>query len=713
MEFRIADTFTASLAKLTNAGRTVAKTTAFDLQANPDQPGFSYHQLSKSKDPNFRSVRVNLDIRIIVHRTADSLMLCYVDHHDDAYQWAGRRKLETHPTTGAAQFVEVRETVQGIVTQVYVAGEPQTVSKPPVLGGIADEQLLKYGVPPEWLDDVKGSTEDTLLYIADHLPGEASEALLELATGGIPLAARLSPVVTPSEDQYLAQEAVPIMVDRFDPSSTDPFEHPDAMRRFRIMRDVDELQRALEYPWDQWAVFLHPAQRDMVERDFNGPARVSGSAGTGKTVVPLHRAVHLARANPDARVLLTTFSDTLANALWAKLRILISSEPRLGERIEVCSLDSVGRRLYSANFGPVSIASDDDQAQLIADAAKAHDSGFSPPFLVSEWRQVVDAWQLETWEEFRDVARLGRRHRLPGARRQALWPVFAHMRQALQEQGQLTLSGMYGRLTSEFAPSEHGPYDFVVVDESQDLGVVQLRVLAALVGNKPNGLFFAGDLGQRIFQQPFSWRELGVDVRGRSRTLRINYRTSHQIRSRADLLLDPQIADVDGNVEERRGTVSVFNGPDPVVLKVDTEAAEMTAVSDWLAYRTDEGVSPVEMSVFVRSPVELNRAMEAVEKAGLAANLLSDQMGSQEGNVSVSTMHLAKGLEFRVVAVMACDDEVIPLQSRIESAAEDAELEEVYNTERHLLYVACTRARDHLLVAGVRPASEFLDDLRA
>ena len=688
MEFRIADTFTASLAKLTNAEQTAAKTTAFDLQAIPDRPGLSYHQLSKSKDPNFRSVRVNLDIRIIVHRTADRLMLCYVDHHDDAYQWAERRKLETHPTTGAAQFVEVRETVQEIVTQVYVASGPETVYKPPVLGGITDEQLLTYGVPAEWLAGVKASTEDTLLELADHLPDEAAEALLELATGGTPR----------------ALETVSIGVD--------PFKHPDALRRFRVMRDVDELQQALDYPWEKWSVFLHPAQRDMVERDFNGPARVSGSAGTGKTVVALHRAVHMARANPNARILLTTFSNTLASALWAKLRVLISSEPRLGERIEVDSLDSVGRRLYTANIGPISIALDDDQVQLVAEAAEAHDSGFSLPFLVSEWRQVVDAWQLDTWEAYRDVARLGRRRRLPEARRESLWTVFVAVQAALQERGQATSAGMYQRLAAEFAQREHGPYDFVVVDESQDLGVAQLRFLASLVGNKPNGLFFAGDLGQRIFQQPFSWRDLGVEVRGRSRTLRINYRTSHQIRSQADLLLDPRMADVDGNVEERKGTVSVFNGPDPVVRVLDGEADEIAAVAEWLADIAAEGVNPEEMSVFVRNGDQLDRAIGAVEQAGLTGIVLSDQVGTKAGVVSVSTMHLAKGLEFRVVAVMACDDEVIPLQSRIESAAEDSELEEVYNTERHLLYVACTRARDHLLVTGVKPASEFLDDLR-
>jgi superfamily I DNA/RNA helicase len=203
-----------------------------------------------------------------------------------------------------------------------------------------------------------------------------------------------------------------------------------------------------------------------------------------------------------------------------------------------------------------------------------------------------------------------------------------------------------------------------------------------------------------------------VDIRGRSATLRINYRTSHQIRAQADRLLAKQVADVDGNTEERGGTISVFNGADPLLRVVDSEAEESAMVGRWLAERASEGVTAGEMSVFVRSPAEVPRARAAVEAAGLPFMQLADDVKTVRDRVSIGTMHLSKGLEFRAVAVMACDDEVLPLQARIESVTDEGDLEEVYDTERHLLYVACTRARDHLLVTGVNPASEFLEDLR-
>jgi len=236
-------------------------------------------------------------------------------------------------------------------------------------------------------------------------------------------------------------------------------------------------------------------------------------------------------------------------------------------------------------------------------------------------------------------------------------------------------------------------------------------MLAALGGDRSNGLFFSGDLGQRIFQQPFSWKSLGVDVRGRARTLRVNYRTSHQIRSQADRLLGPEVSDVDGLTEDRRGTVSVFNGPPPAIEIADSPDGEIELVANWIVNLSNEEFMPHEIGVFVRSESELDRAVAAVEKSGIKYKVLDENLETISGHASISTMHLAKGLEFRAVSVMACDDEVIPLQERIESIADEADLEDVYNTERNLLYVACTRARDHLLVSGVDPASEFLDDL--
>jgi len=692
MDFRIADTFTDSLGRLTGHEQKAVKTTAFDLQLNPANPGMSFHKIDKAKDKNFWSVWVSSDIRLIVHKSDAGLLLCYVDHHDKAYDWTQRRKLEPHPKTGAAQLVEIRETVKEVVVPVYVQAElavrESAAGKQPIIGRVSDDELLGYGVPAEWLNDARTATEDTLLALTDHLPAEAAEALLELATGGQPRVAQPS-VVT-----------------------VNPFDHPDAQRRFRVMTNVEALQRALDYPWEKWTVFLHPEQRQWVERDYNGPARVSGSAGTGKTIVALHRAAHLARTQPDTRVLLATFSDTLANALQVKLRRLLGSEPRLSERIDVHSLNAIGLRLYKAHVGQATIAGRDVLRELIEVAShEVGDHKFGLHFLLTEWEEVVDAWQLCDWEAYRDVARLGRKTRLLETQRTVLWSIFERVRAELQARQLITYAELFGALTAVIAASQNPIFDFAIVDEAQDISVAHLRFFAALGDGRPNALFFAGDLGQRIFQQPFSWKALGVDIRGRSRTLRVNYRTSHQVRTQADRLLGPAVTDVDGNREDRSDTVSVFNGPPPVIQSFHSEGEEIRAVGHWIAERAREGVLPHEFGVFVRSAVQLARAQDAVTAAEMAFKVLDEHVATTSGHVSISTMHLAKGLEFRAVVVMACDDEVLPLQERIETVGDDADLHEVYDTERHLLYVACTRARDHLLVTAVEPASEFLDDM--
>ncbi len=315
MRFCIADSFQSALCRLAAKEQKAVKEAVFDLQMNPATPALQFHRVDKSKDPNFWSIRVSRDIRLIVHKTADSFLICYVGHHDGAYGWAERRRIETHPTTGAAQIVEVRERIQEIVVRRPVeVDQPVTLLRavlPPLFPRITDEELLSYGVPPDWLADAKAATEDTIFELAEHLPREAAEALLDLAVGARP-----------------HMPAAP-------PESVSPLEHPDAQRRFRVMEDVEELKRALEFPWDQWTVFLHPSQRQVVEQSFSGPARISGSAGTGKTVVALHRAANILRQHKEARLLLTTFSLPLANTLEGKLRLLTGEDKSIVPRVTV------------------------------------------------------------------------------------------------------------------------------------------------------------------------------------------------------------------------------------------------------------------------------------------------------------------------------------------------------------------------------------------
>ena len=703
MDFLIADSFTAAQARLPGQDQKAAKTSAFDLQLDPSAPGLRMHRIDKSRDANFWSVRASRDLRIIVHKTAARILLAYVGHHDDAYAWAERRRIEAHPRTGVAQIVEVRERVEDAApafalaeaTKAFVRGDaaaPVLVPKRerrPLFSALSVDQLLSVGVPPDWTGDVLAATEDSFFDLASHLPAEAAEALLDYAATG--------------------SLAVPTPV-----APTQAFQAPDARRRFVAVETGDELRQALDAPWDVWSVFLHPSQRAVVERVFSGPARVAGSAGTGKTVVALHRAVRALRTDPQARVLLATFSEPLAGALAAKLAILAGPDAGIVPRVTVAAFQGLAAELFQLAFArKPRVASDDHVARVLAAAAaEAGLKGFSQRFLVSEWTQVVDAWRVSDPEGYAAVPRLGRKNRLGARQRAALWPVFEAAGAALDSQGALTWPGVFHALADHHAARADKPFSHIVVDEAQDLGVPALRLLTAIA--PPEGhdrLFFAGDLGQRIFQPPFSWKALGADVRGRSYTLKVNYRTSQQIRNLADTLLPTEVRDVDGRVEERRGTISVFEGPAPVVEIVADQRAETSRVAAFVREAVAAGVTPDEIGVFVRSRAELPRARAAVEAADQTPVELSERPIEAHGRVAIGVMHLAKGLEFKAVAVMACDDEVLPLAERIDAVVEESDLDEVFETERHLLYVACTRARDRLLVTGVKPGSEFLLDL--
>ena len=696
MEFRIADTFQSSLGKLNAQEQKAVKTTAFDLQMGLSGNSTQFHKIERAKDPNFWSVRANSDIRLIVHKTAASILLCYVDHHDDAYAWAGRRRIENHPVTGAAQIVEVRELVEDVTIHRPVIADETPEASPAIFDDLDKDQLLSIGVPEDWLDDVLSADEETFLRVADHLPQEAAEILLEVAGGDVSFLQAVQQSQAAKEEATDAEDS--------------GFAHPDAQRRFRVVEDSDALAVALDYPWEKWTVFLHPAQRIFAYRSYNGPARVAGSAGTGKTVVAVHRALALHKKYPANRILLTTFTKTLANAVRLKLERLVGNKSSALEKIDVRHLEGLAYELMQKSGKQPNIVSVSQLQSFFKYACKDLEiDDFSIGFLLAEWEHVVDAWQLKSWEEYRDVKRLGRKTRIGGSQREKLWGIFNYVWNKIESRNLTTWPSVFGALVTNSAARVE--YQNIIIDEAQDISVSELKFVASLTGDKIDGLFFAGDLGQRIFRQPFSWKSLGVDVRGRSSTLKINYRTSHQIRQQADKLLPKEIADLDENEESRKSTISLFNSLPPQIIVLNDFEEEKLIISDWINQQINNGVLASEIGVFTRSEEELSRAKAAILAAGQDAFKITDKFENNTSAVSFGTMHLAKGLEFRSVAVMACDEEVLPQQERLERVTDASDLSEVYETERHLLYVACTRAREHLLITGIEPGSEFLEDL--
>ncbi|MEQ1948807.1 MAG: 3'-5' exonuclease [Bryobacteraceae bacterium] len=645
---------------------------------NPKQPGFSLERLNKCKDPDFWSIRASDNNRVIMHRTGDTFTLCYVDRHDPAYQWAERRRFEVHSHTGAMQIVELRETVKEVTRIV------ERHVQAPLFAQFDSDYLHALGVPTEWLDAVKHVSEDSLPELIGHLPDEAVERLLELAAG--------KPVPRPAKATSVSADAA--------------YMHPDAQRRFRVVDNQEELRQALEFPWERWIVFLHPGQRSVVEKTFSGPARVTGSAGTGKSVVALHRAAWLAQKNPEARVLLTTFSRTLAARLSKNADILLGKSP-VRKRIEIEHLHKIARDIWVKKYGRQFQALSAKRVTALMESARDQVDGAGPlsvSFLRSEWEAMVDALGLSSWDEYKNAPRANRGTPLGARQRLMIWKVFETFHRSLQREG----LGTWNSLCREAAQAlSVPPYAHVIADEAQDFGPAELRLLRALAPTAKNDLLLCGDAGQRIYKARASLLSCGIDIRGRSSSLKINYRTTQQIRQYADALFAVGETDADGD-SIARDALSVLNGPVPRFIACSIIEEETAALAEWLQTLTKDGLKANEIAIFARTESVLeHRGATAVEAAGLKSFLLSDE-SEGDGGVALGTMHRAKGLEYKAVAVIGCDKDILPLKSVLEGMPDPADRSAFSEQERNLLYVALTRPREHLFVSLTGLPSQLL-----
>jgi superfamily I DNA/RNA helicase len=562
----------------------------------------------------------------------------------------------------------------------------QRDSAPPLFAAESDDYLLSLGVPPVYLQTVRGlSSDDDLLAVLNRLPEEAQEALFALAIGERPIA------------RPTAQGPAP-----------DPFAHPDAQRRFWIAADEAALAEALERPWEEWLVFLHPAQRGAVERNFNGPARVSGSAGTGKSVVAMHRAAYLARLSAGGRLLLITFSKTLASRLSDGMDKLLGAVSEARARIEVLHLYGYAiAQLERRGFG-VGIGEAEEIERRLSEARGDLDPKFTDAFLFAEWEAVVDYWGIKRWEAYRDVVRVGRGAPLSPRQRRQLWSVFARVHEDLDRTGLATWGEVCDRLRRIIEDEGARPFRHVIVDEAQDLGPRELRLVAALAAPGPRALFFAGDIGQRIYRWPFPWISAGVDVRGRAQRLRVNYRTSAEIRGFSDALLPAKLAEVDGE-EEIRQTISILRGPEPEIVAGESVEDEIAALARWLRELREREIEPGQIAIFGRTrQIVRERAEPALAEAGLTGRWLSPDSDLATDAVAIGTMHAAKGLEFRAVALVGCDSRHIPFSEALAGTDSDDARRIVEERERHLFYVGCTRARESLLITCAGQVSPYL-----
>lgn len=672
------DAFYPSLEELTGAEKGAVMTTVAELSARPESPGLNLHRVGDASTKCW-SARVNGDIRLIFFREERDVVLAYVGHHDAAYKWAEGRALDVHPHTGAAQIVVVGERYEEIVKRVVRREEYDPMAARP-FGQLLDAELLAYGTPKSWLEPLRSATVESFIDgIADALPAESQEFLMAVAMGETP----------PPPPQR----------------TKNPFTHPDAKRRFFVAESDADIERALKLAWEDWMVYLHPSQREAVERDFAGPARVTGGPGTGKSVVAVHRAARLAREG-EGRVLLTSFSRTLANHLKQQVDKLMSDDPARG-RIDVVHLHQLAVDMLTTARGEgPSMAGGQELSRAAKESAEElRLPGITPAFLEAEWNVVVDAYGLDDWQDYATVDRSARGSALNRSQREHAWRGLEVMRDRLGADGKTTWSRVCWDLVDHLDASGERPYERVIADEAQDFGPGELRLLRALSAPGTNDVFLASDANQRIFKPYTPPVRAGLEVRGRSVTLRVNYRLTDQIRRLAESVISgKQECD-----EVTVTSVSLLRGVEPEVKVLPRVNAEVEAVRDWLKHLVANGYRPGEIAIFARrKDILKDRVQQAVKSANLESFNLESDDAPPSNRVAIGTFHRCKGLQFRAVAVMGVEDGIVPLESVRSRQPDEAAQRAFVEMERNLLYVACSRARERLLLSGVGKHSEFV-----
>ncbi len=481
---------------------------------------------------------------------------------------------------------------------------------------------------------------------------------------------------------------------------------------FYVVQGHDELADMLNRPFDLWRTFLHPTQRALAYRPvYNGPVRVAGGPGTGKTVVAMHRAKALAEQAPaDERILFTTFTRNLADAITGSLKLLGGLE--LLERVEVLNVDRLARQVVQeGEGGSPKVAPEREQMQIWEDVVDELGIPFPPTFLRQEWLQVVLAQGISSRDDYFTAKRPGRGVRLTRRERAEVWKGIEAFTNRLVEFGQRTFLQMASAAADSLSARSVKPYAHVIVDEAQDLHAAQWRMLRAAVPDGPNDMFIVGDAHQRIYDHRVTLSGLGINVRGRSRRLRINYRTTHEIlRWALGLLAGEAVDDLDAGTDSLAGYRSQMHGPEPSLVGYASRAEELSglvaAAKEWIG----SGIDPHNIGVFARTEETARLAVKALEDASVPAKLVEPgESSASVPVVDVATMHRGKGLEYRCVAVVDAGKRTLPMPVSLTPASTDPLQHDLdVKRERCLLYVACTRARDVLRVSWAGAPSSFL-----
>lgn len=800
-----------SLLELPKKAQKHATTFLTKFQTNPRSSGINLERIANAADEKLYSARIDQRYRAIIafQKSSNVYVLLYVGDHDDAYKWAETKKLDVNPNTRAIQLYDMvsqeeidtamredsqsevgRESADAKFTQPdFAASEPvshpaedyvgmnrgatsaiadsvprkvpelHTGPLPDTYLALTDNDMRRFGVPDMYVPvmctrktweafDRWGSRlpEDAFTYltfVAEGLPKSEVFGLLDETEGKT------------SDRLGLEQQMSASSIESGEEADPEDFRAAlssyASQQSFVVVQGEADLKRILDAPLEQWRVFLHPSQRLYVEHDYHGPFRLLGGAGTGKTVVAMHRAKRLAarllRSGSRQKVLFTTYSRNLATDIASNLKLICT--PDEFNTIDVVNLDKLVKDLLTGHGYSGEIwydGSPDHGNDLDAAWRKAitsigvNDSKLTVSFFKSELSQVIVPQQVRNAADYMRVLRKGRGTKLNRAQKLAVWKVVETYRRIMQANDaydvDTAMQNVVSLLTQGDMPRK---YAHVVVDEGQDFSTPAYRVIRALVDEGDNDIFIVGDAQQRIYGHIAVLSKCGIRIQGRARKLRINYRTTEQIRSAADSIFRSSGADVadsvfaavhgiedaspattfddlDGGESPTGDSRSLMSGPVPEARRFASQSDEMDAVREWIyglcgtaedaaSDESDGGrVDPRNVCVVARSRYCIDQWYKTLDD-GLpygVYRLGRDAENRQRQGIRIATMHRVKGLEFDYVVVVDVNDGVCPPKPALQAAGSDSvALNEIYKEERSLIYVAMTRAKKSVLLTGV------------
>lgn len=694
----ISDSFMDSLVKLQKAQQ--KKTTQFlsKFRQNPTSSGINYEKILDAANPDMRSVRIDQTYRGIVLKPKDGnlYLLLWVDHHDAAYDWARRHECKIHPRTGILQVFGNKSLLLNEASSIHEQEEASEDKKDTSEGALftkySEMELIDIGLPKELIPLVRQfQSLESLVAAKLVFPIEAYEALYLMAEGV-------------SYEEILEDYQSDINnIDVDDYAAA--LQREGSKRRF-VIADDHALQQIIDAPLEKWRIFLHPSQRKLVERDWNGPTRVLGGAGTGKTVTAIHRTKWLAgQLSRDSKpILFTTFTKNLASDIHEHLKQICSSAELV--KVEVVNIDSwVMRFLKRSKYNYQIVYPSDNNPNRLHCWQKAISNqsaqiAMSNHFYEEEWRLVIQEQSIKTKSDYLSARRLGRGTSLNRKERTLIWSVFEEYINQLENKKIREMPDAINDCLSIMNTKNIKPmYSSIIVDEGQDIGSQAYKLLRMLVEESPNDLFVVGDGHQRIYRNKVVLGHCGINIVGRGKKLRINYRTTEETKLLAvSVLNNLSVDDLDNGSDNSNGYISLMHGDEPELLKYDSFKDEAISICEKIEQLRAAGALLKDICLVARTNRMRDDYSKSLRSSGIPTYEVK-QNGADNRDIEgvrVATMHRVKGLEFQNILIVGASTANIPI-SHFQSD-DPVEQREQDLAERALLHVAMTRAIRSLII---------------